>query len=159
MSKPRAANVWHCGSFLSISLALILRLRAAPNRFQCSSNYLPHLSPFFELIDSEGRWKVRRISQKNAFFLLFFKRLALKSDVKSTKNRHFSSKFAHNAPCRCQWLTYRMRFLTTDKEDPQLQNRCFHQPNVLVQGLYRHPWFDGQVHQNVVAFFVWIALY
>ena len=146
------------GTFLSISLALILRLRAAPNRFQCSSNHSPHLSPFFELIDSEGRWKVRRISQKNALFLLFFKRLALKCGVKSAKNRHCSSKFAHNDPRRCQWLTYRMRFLTTDKEDLQLQNRCLHQPNILVQGLYRHPWFDGQVQQNIVAFFVGIAL-
>ena len=76
------------GTFLSISLALILRLRATPNRFQCSSNHLPHLSPFFELIDSEGRWKVQRILQKNALFLLFFKRLALKSGVKSAKKWH-----------------------------------------------------------------------
>ena len=53
-----AANVWHCGSFLSISLALILRLRAAPNRLQCSSNYFrcssnhsPNLSPFGRTYD------------------------------------------------------------------------------------------------------------
>ena len=48
-----AANVWHCGSFLSISLPLILRLRVAPNNFLCSPNYcrcssncLSNLSPY-----------------------------------------------------------------------------------------------------------------
>ena len=48
---------------LSISLALILRLRAAPNRLQCSSNYFrcssnhsPNLSPFGRTYDVLPNW-------------------------------------------------------------------------------------------------------